>query len=477
VTIDAESIRATSYLVELAVQVPTLVALAGAAAAFKRPGMPHLAWAWTLLTAVSAISAAGLVLQGPMPRAGLGVLVGSFGLLACGLGMLWYSIDAVVGGGRDLKASLTRSAVAATALTAVLAALVFSLPTPAVALMVGRVAYVGCCIAIAVYAARTMRRHQDARTPLGFLALAGMLGAARIVVRTVLDLDARQDYPMFAPMAVLVAAVLHQGSFSIAFILSVLTLERRAMASQGAALTRVELELSAGRRLESLGKMASAIAHDFNNVLTAIKAGVESAEDTDPVVRREGLRDAAAGTDRARDLATRLLAFARARPAAPMVLDLGARLTATVDVWRRLVPLPAQLHVTVGEAVPPVRMDPVEFDQVVLNLVTNAADALSGAGWVRVTVSRRELSEADTSGSAMLAPGRYACLCVEDTGTGMPREVVRNAFEPFFTTKGEQGTGLGLATVLAIVHGATGSVIVNSCEGQGTRIDVLLPAV
>jgi signal transduction histidine kinase len=120
-------------------------------------------------------------------------------------------------------------------------------------------------------------------------------------------------------------------------------------------------------------------------------------------------------------------------------------------------------------------MDPVQFDQVLLNLVANAADAVATGGTVRVAVGRRTVQQPLEGVTGLVPPGEYASVRVEDTGGGMTPEVLRNAFEPFFTTKGDRGTGLGLATVLAIVRDARGDVLVETAEGKGTRFEVLLP--
>ena len=472
-------VRATTYLVELAIQVPAMVALVGAATTLRRPGMGHIAWSWSLLTLLSAVSSVGLALQMREHPAGTPILIGSFAPLFAALVLLWDAVDVIGGAGRPLLASLRRAAALGLLTMLILALIAGSEAYPMRAISVGRVFYCAAMVGIAWRAWRCRRRAAAVGAPLQLLAFAGLLGAVRIVVRTLIDYDQTSATPSLPEQTMIVASVLHQAMFVLTIIMAVLTLERAAMAAPAAALTRAERELAARRRLESLGKMASAIAHDFNNVLTVIMTGVESAAlaaPHDEATRREGLRDAGMGAERAKSLAERLLDFARSRPVAPVALPPAERVSATADVWRRLVRLPATLEVATDSAAPTVLMDPVQFDQVLLNLVANAADAVSGGGTVRVAVGRRTVRAPLDGVAGAIAPGEYASVRVEDTGNGMPAEVLRNAFEPFFTTKGDRGTGLGLATVLAILRDARGNVLVETAEGKGTRFEVLLPS-
>ncbi|MCU0623063.1 MAG: ATP-binding protein [Gemmatimonadaceae bacterium] len=470
--------RLTSHLVELAIQGPALAALVGAAMTLRRPGMAHLAWAWSLFATVSVVTSIGLRLQMLGHPWALPLLITSYAPTFGALLMLWDSVDAVAGSGRSWQQSVRRAAVVGLVLTGLLALITSSEVYPLGAISVGRAFYLATTLGVAWRAWRRARLGGTLATALGLLSLAGLLGALRVIARMVIDLDQQSTAPMLPDSALVISTVLHQSMFVLTVIMVVLMLERAAISAQSAALTRAERELAAGRRLESLGKMASAIAHDFNNVLTVILTGVESATTAAPhddAMRREGLRDAQAGAERAKSLAERLLDFARARPVAPVVLPTADRIAATADVWRRLVRLPAQLEVVADGTAPSVRMDPVQFDQVLLNLVANAADAVATGGTVRVAVGRRTVQQPLEGVTGLVPPGEYASVRVEDTGGGMTPEVLRNAFEPFFTTKGDRGTGLGLATVLAIVRDARGDVLVETAEGKGTRFEVLLP--
>jgi CheY-like chemotaxis protein len=169
------------------------------------------------------------------------------------------------------------------------------------------------------------------------------------------------------------------------------------------------------------------------------------------------------------------LAFSRGQPLAPKVLDLGSLVTDMEDLLRRLVGPAVAVEIDVGRAPSWILADPVQMGQVVLNLVINARDAISGTGDVIVDVSPMTVSADHAVGDA--PPGTYVALRVRDNGCGMTDEVRRRIFEPFYTTKpvGE-GTGLGLATVYGIVHQSGGAIGVDTAPGGGTTFTVVLPA-
>lgn len=237
--------------------------------------------------------------------------------------------------------------------------------------------------------------------------------------------------------------------------------ERRLVAERekvlrGAAVTQ---------RLESLGRLAGGVAHDFNNALVVIQCGIESLqEELDPAERREIVEELRAGVDRAASTAKQLLSFAKRN-----VEDIGecsphAVLVRLSREVARLFPAHVELEVTIQPDAPVVAVSEMAFDQMVLNLVGNSLDALRvDGGKVRVVA---ELEKA--SGGLVLS--------VEDNGPGIPPEIADQVFEPFFTTKGDQATGLGLATVWGIVHRHGGEVTMDSVVGRGTRITLRLPA-
>jgi PAS domain S-box-containing protein len=237
--------------------------------------------------------------------------------------------------------------------------------------------------------------------------------------------------------------------------------------------------LEATERLETVGRLAGGVAHDFNNLLTAILGNAELARsmpDTGSTMERylDGVMQAG---ERARDLTRKLLAFARREIAQAVVIDLRERLTDAGELLRRLLGEDIALEIQPGDAPLPVLMDPVQFEQVVLNLAVNARDAMPGGGRFRILAGIETITRADASFIGTLAPGRCVRLTFQDSGRGMPPEVAARVFEPFFTTKDlGRGTGLGLSTVYGSVMQAKGAVRVTSRPGDGTTFEIILPA-
>jgi PAS domain S-box-containing protein len=246
---------------------------------------------------------------------------------------------------------------------------------------------------------------------------------------------------------------------------------------------RMARQLQQNRRLESLGQLAGGVAHDFNNLLAVIvnyaafvAEEVGGAAGTDPgrwgpVVRDlEQLQRAA---DRGITLTHQLLAFGRREVARPRVITVNSVIDDVNRMLARSLGEHVELRTRLDDGLWPVRVDPAQFEQVLVDLALNARDAMPKGGTVTFTTENLVLSEP----TQVLGPGRYARIRVTDTGAGMPPEVLSRAFEPFFTTKPKgEGTGLGLATVYGIVTEAAGEVQVSSWPGRGTTVTVLLPA-
>ncbi|GGN33080.1 PAS domain S-box-containing protein [Actinoplanes campanulatus] len=226
-------------------------------------------------------------------------------------------------------------------------------------------------------------------------------------------------------------------------------------------------------RLESLGQLASGVAHDFNNLLAIILNCVEFiAEDTGTEVADDlaRIRNAA---HQAQELTSQLLLFAKREPTHVEIVDLNTVVTDATDLLSRAIGAGITLRCHTCSKALPVYANRSRLDQILLNLVINARDAMPGGGFVAIATSVVELSE-DPAQS--LPAGRYAQLTVSDNGTGMSAEVKDRLFEPFFTTKpADQGTGLGLATVYGIVGDAGGAITVDSTLGAGTTFRILLP--
>lgn len=250
----------------------------------------------------------------------------------------------------------------------------------------------------------------------------------------------------------------------------------RVLADQERAV--LERRLWQAQKMETLGRLAAGVAHDFNNIIQVIATCCELAEQElgtgSPISPYMGeVRDAIA---RARALANQLLGFSRRQPAAPADLDLGEHVRTLEPILRRALPREVRLEIASEERTWPVKIDPAQVDQIMLNLVTNARDAMPQGGRLAITVARVTADADYTADFCGLVPGEYARLEVRDTGHGMDAETLAHVFEPFFTTKPEgRGTGLGLATVYGIVKQNAGFVHVQSELGTGTTVVVHLP--
>jgi PAS domain S-box-containing protein len=239
---------------------------------------------------------------------------------------------------------------------------------------------------------------------------------------------------------------------------------------------RLHEALDEARRLESVGRLAGGVAHDYNNMLGVIlgsaTAAIDLLEEGHPA--REELEEVRKAATRSADLTRQLLGFARRQPARPEVLDLDERVAAALKMLARVVREDVRVLYSPGVDVPHVRIDPAQLDQILVNLAANARDAIAGTGTLRVETSRATI-EAEVPGGPR--PGTYAVVRVRDDGAGMSEDVRAHAFEPFFTTKGVgRGTGLGLATVHGIVKQNGGEVSLESAPGRGTVVTIHLPA-
>jgi two-component system, cell cycle sensor histidine kinase and response regulator CckA len=240
---------------------------------------------------------------------------------------------------------------------------------------------------------------------------------------------------------------------------------------------RLEAQLQQARRLEAVGQLAGGIAHDFNNLLSVILNYTQFLEgETSDEQTLADLREIENAARRATDLTRQLLVFSRRDMAEAVRVDLGEVVRETEALLRRTIGEHVTLNTRVAAGSLPVELGPGQANQVLINLVVNARDALADGGTIEVEARETTVDAAFLPGDPGLAPGRYAVLTVADDGAGMPPEVAAQVFEPFFTTKPPgEGTGLGLATVYGIVDQAGGHIEVDSAEGRGTRVIVYLP--
>jgi PAS domain S-box-containing protein len=232
-------------------------------------------------------------------------------------------------------------------------------------------------------------------------------------------------------------------------------------------------------RLETVARLAGGVAHETNNQMTVVTGAATfmlRREDLPDAVREdaEHIRQAA---ERTAAITQQLLAFSRRQLMQPRVLDLNAAVRGFEAIIRRTVGEDVRLRLDLGPGLGRVRMDEGQLQQVLLNLTLNARDAMPAGGTLALETRELDLEGAATDSHGVRPrPGRYAELCVRDTGVGMDAQTLAHVFEPFFTTKGVgHGTGLGLSTVYGIVKQSSGYVFVDSAEGQGTTIRILLP--
>jgi PAS domain S-box-containing protein len=236
----------------------------------------------------------------------------------------------------------------------------------------------------------------------------------------------------------------------------------------------LELQLREAQRLESIGRLAGGVAHDFNNLLTVILGFTETLLEGLPAgdARRANAEQIRGAGRRAADLTQQLLAFGRRQVFRMQVLDLNAVLVEMRDILQRLVGGQIEIAISPDARQSLVRADRGQVEQVILNLVLNARDAMPAGGRLGLVTRDVEPSVGEQASPA----GRWLQLAVSDTGTGMSPEVQAHIFEPFFSTKQVgQGTGLGLATVHGIVTQTGGRIEVNSDSGEGTTFRVFLP--
>ena len=241
---------------------------------------------------------------------------------------------------------------------------------------------------------------------------------------------------------------------------------------------RLRAQLHQAQKMELVGRFAGGVAHDYNNMLGVILANADLALYQMPLERpeRKHLEEILQAARHSADLTRQLLAFARQQPADPCILDLNESVVGLQTVLGRLVGPDIRFEWKPDPALWKVRMDPTQLDQVLINLVVNARDAVSLQGCIEVASSNRTLTEAECTTLVEMSPGDHVCLSVADNGCGMSAELVARIFEPFFTTKpAGRGTGLGLALVHGVVKQNHGAIQVESESGKGSCFRVLLP--
>jgi two-component system, cell cycle sensor histidine kinase and response regulator CckA len=239
---------------------------------------------------------------------------------------------------------------------------------------------------------------------------------------------------------------------------------------------QIAARVTQAQKMEAVGQLAGGIAHDFNNLLTIVSGYARRlSARTELASAHPDLEQILLAADRAADLTRQLLAFARRGHTAGSLIDVSALARELEPMLRRLLAADIVFDFQLQPGLPQVMMDRTGLEQIMMNLIINASDAMPAGGALRVATCGRTVS-AEEAAVHGLEPGACVELVIADSGTGMPPETVERIFEPFFSTKGERGTGIGLATVYATVDQADGWIDVASTVGEGTTFTVVLPA-
>jgi two-component system, cell cycle sensor histidine kinase and response regulator CckA len=244
------------------------------------------------------------------------------------------------------------------------------------------------------------------------------------------------------------------------------------------ARERLERELAQAQQMAVLGRFAGGVAHDFDNLLTAIQGYtslmLRDLRSGDP--QREGLEEIRQSSERAAGLTRQILAFGRRHAAEAGPVDVNRLIGNLVRLLPPLIGDDLALVTVLAPSIAMVRADPGHLEQVIMNLVVNARDAMPDGGRLTIATANEHITDFDSRASPELPPGHYVMLTVRDTGTGIDPVTLPSIFEPFFTTKERgRGLGLGLATVYGIVKQCEGHIDVESAPGRGTTVRVYLP--
>jgi PAS domain S-box-containing protein len=268
----------------------------------------------------------------------------------------------------------------------------------------------------------------------------------------------------------------YRGARHVLFIGRNISERKRAEAERLA----FERQLRQAQKMEAIGQLTGGIAHDFNNLLASIMgyvvlAAEREATGADAKLARY-LDEALASCRRARDLIQQMLTFSRGQRSEPRPLSLAQAVDDAMTLLRSSLPSSVEMRTSLDRDAPAVLLDPVQLDQVLLNLCINARDAMAGHGSIGIRVARTACPGAACASCRQSFAGEFVELSVEDSGTGIAPEVLERMFEPFFSTKEiGRGSGMGLATVHGIVHEHGGHIVVEAAPGKGSRFRILMP--
>ena len=457
----------------------------GVARQFDRPAMRALSKLWQLLAIAtipnilsSLVGAAG---SKELSRALNTVVIA---LLAAGIPYVRLATDALASATppvRDTRRDALAWALAALLLhgVGVFGSTVLFPEARVVTVTVSRLIKLAVVAIPAQIAWNAYTRADQHKRAIRLLAFGFSALAVRQAISVTLGLRVGMaDLPFSAVVVAITIEVLAIMCFGVMSLLTNSAEELAVVQRQSATLVAAEARIASGERMESLGRLAAGVAHDFNNVLQVIKLTTGS-------LRYSGARrDDATTLDEINDatkhgaaLVEQLLTFARQQPQDPQRFDVLERLRALSPMLHRVAGPSVEPEVTVADGVAVIVMDPAQFEQIAINLVSNARDAVGQDGRVAVTLDVVTAARNDPRTGTTDA-GEYVRLTVADNGHGIPAEIRGRIFEPFFTTKENgEGSGLGLAMVHGIVRRAGGNVTVDSAPGNGATFAVYLPVL
>ena len=480
-----------AWTLQGAIAVTFAFAQLGLAVQLKRPATRALALGW-LWTTVALLAVAIDSFVDPTDRQTLPTLIFG-GLTLAGFGA---SLPAFETAARQVVSGTEVEPLSRLVRRSVMWALTLLLVTVFLVLLgQGPFAYtnrlvgmVGRLVIVALYGRSTLsvwrsRQRADARftSALTLLTAALVFQAARpILLLAFVGGPPSGELPTSTTIAFVGIQIFGSTLFGVSCLLLALAEERAATLETGRRLRDAALRMKRSHSLESVGRLASGVAHDFNNLPTIISSSVELARDTNNAQARSPhidveLVEIANAASRGATL-TRQLTFARPQPQSIERFDVGARVRRMTSLMERLVGAHIRVSVTVAPTSTVVTMDPAPFEQVLVNLMANARDAMPKGGDIAIDVG---VSHVDSLAhpALQLTNGHYVKVAVADTGRGIDAAAMPHLFEPFFTTRHEDGgTGLGLASVLGIVRRVGGDVLVDSVLGKGSMFTVFLPS-
>lgn len=291
-----------------------------------------------------------------------------------------------------------------------------------------------------------------------------------------LDLHGRRKDGVVFPVEISLSHIeTNEGGIAVAFINDIT--ERHSALREK---EKLEHRLEHATKMEAVGRLAGGIAHDFNNLLTALSGFSEIVLDELPEDHPlyEGARETYKTCQRSASLVRRLLAVSRRQILQPQILDVNAKIAEIQKMLRGLLGEDVELKVKLGKKLRFVRADESQIEQVLLNLVVNARDAMPQGGRITIETTSVDIDDAFVEHHVGIRRGPHVLLTVSDTGEGMDESTLEHIFEPFFTTKEKgKGTGLGLATVYGIIQQSNGNIWVYSEPGHGTAFKIYLPQV